>query len=69
MILPPQLAVNLRKPGNLRVVFDCAAKFNWTFLNDKLMKGSDFANSLLGVLAYLRKNKIALVADVKAMFY
>ena len=32
------------------------------------MKGPDLANSLVGVLNRFRKNKVALVADVKAMF-
>ena len=32
------------------------------------MKGPDLANSLVGVLTRFRKNKVALVADVKAMF-
>ena len=61
--------VNPSKPGKLRVVFDCAAKFNGTFSNDKLMKGPDLANSLVGVLTRFRKNKVTLVADVKAMFH
>ena len=33
------------------------------------MKGPDLANSLVGVLTRFRKNKVALVADVKAMFH
>ena len=67
--LPHHPVVNPSKPGKLRVVFDCAAKFNETSLNDKLMKGPDLANSLVGVLTCFRKNKVALVADVKAMFH
>ena len=64
--IPHHPVVNLE---SLRVVFDCAAKFNGTSLNDKLMKGPDLANSLVGVLTRFRKNKVALVADVKAMFH
>ena len=67
--LPHHPVVNLSKSGKLRVVFDCAAKFNGTFLNDKLMKGPDLVNSLVGVLTRFKKNKVALVADVKAMFH
>ena len=67
--IPHHPVVNPSKPGKLRVVFDCAAKFNGTSLNDKLMKGPDLANSLVGVLTRFRKNKVALVADVKAMFH
>ena len=33
------------------------------------MKGLDLTNSLVGVLTRFRKNKVALVADVKAMFH
>ena len=61
--------VNPSKPGKLRVVFDCAAKFNGTCLNDKLMKGPNLTNSLVGVLTRFRKNKVALVADEKTMFH
>ena len=67
--LPHHPIVDSSKPGKLRVVFDCAAKFNVTSLNNKLMKGPDLANSLVGVLTHFRKNKVALVADIKAMFY
>ena len=67
--IPHHPVVNPSKPGKLRVVFDCAAKFNKTSLNDKLIKGPDLANSLVGVLSRFRKNKVALVADVKAMFH
>ena len=33
------------------------------------MKGPELANSLVGVLTRFKKNKVALVADVKAMFH
>ena len=33
------------------------------------MQSPDLANSLVGVLTRFRKNKVALVADVKAMFH
>ena len=67
--LPHHPVVNPSKPGKLKAVFDCAAKFNGTSLNDKLIKGPDLANSLVGVLTRFRKNKVALVADVRAMFH
>ena len=66
---PHHPVVDLRKPGKLRIVFDCTAKFNGNCLNDKLMKGPDLANSLVGVLTRFRKNRVALVTDVKAMFH
>lgn len=53
----------------LRVVFDCAAKSNGTPLNDKLLKRPDLMNDLLGVLLRFRQDKIAIVADIEAMFH
>ncbi|KER24198.1 hypothetical protein T265_08089 [Opisthorchis viverrini] len=40
-----------RKPGQLRVVLDCAAKFKGVSLNDRLCKGPDTTASLTGVLS------------------
>jgi hypothetical protein len=40
--------------GKLRVVYDCAATYRGSCLNDELIQGPDLTNSLLGVL--LRTN-------------
>lgn len=40
-----------RKPGKLRVVFNCSAKFCGISLNDTLLTGPDLINSLVGVLS------------------
>ena len=67
--LPHHSVTNVHKPEKVRVVFDCAAKYNGLSLNDKLMKGPTFMNNLVGVLIRFQKNRIALVADVEAMFH
>ena len=67
--LPHHPVTNVHKPEKVRVVFDCAAKYHGLSLNDTLMKGPTFMNNLVGVLIRFRKNKIALVADVEAMFH
>ena len=58
-----------QKPEKLRVVFDCAAKFHDTSLNDRLLQGPDLANDLLDVLMRFREGAAAFTADVEAMFY
>lgn len=58
-----------RKPDQIRVVFDCSAKFKGVSLNSKLFSGPDLTNTLFGVLARFRQEQIALVADIESMFY
>ena len=53
-----------QKPDELRVVFDCSAKFNGFSLNDNLLTGTDLSCTLLGVLIRFRQKKIPLKADI-----
>lgn len=45
---------SLNKPGKIRVVFNAAAKFQGTSLNDQLLQGQDYINNLAGVLMRFR---------------
>ena len=56
-----------KKPEKIRVVFDCAAKYQGTSLNDQTLQGPDHTNSLTGVLIRFREEQIALMADIEAM--
>ena len=47
----------------------CAARFGGISLNDQLFNGPDLTNSLVGVLLRFRQHKVALAADIEAMFY
>nr|CAB3263157.1 uncharacterized protein LOC104265735 [Phallusia mammillata] len=67
--LPHHPVVNPKKPEKVRIVFDCAAKCSGQSINDKLMKGPDLVNNLVGVLARFRKDRVAVVADIEAMFH
>ncbi|XP_035525621.1 uncharacterized protein LOC118333908 [Morone saxatilis] len=58
-----------RKPGKIRVVFDCSAKFQETSLNDHLLTGPDLTNTLVGVLCRFRKGSVAVMCDVERMFH
>ncbi|CAG2225244.1 Tenascin-R,Ryncolin-2,Angiopoietin-related protein 1,Angiopoietin-related protein 6,Ficolin-3,Techylectin-5B,Ryncolin-1,Fibrinogen C domain-containing protein 1,Ficolin-2,Fibrinogen-like protein 1,Fibrinogen alpha chain,Tenascin,Ficolin-1,Fibrinogen-like protein A,Microfibril-associated glycoprotein 4,Ryncolin-3,Angiopoietin-related protein 2,Angiopoietin-4 [Mytilus edulis] len=60
---------NVNKPGKVRVVFDCAAKYQGISLNSKLLQELDLMNSLIGVLIRLKQEQIALAADIEAMFH
>lgn len=67
--LPHHPVMQPQKPEKVRVVFDCAAKFQNTSLNDQLLQGPDFTNSLVGVLLRFRQERVAVMADVEKMFY
>ena len=45
-----------RKPGKIRVLFDCAAKYAGLSLNNALMQGPDLVNNLLSVLVRFWQN-------------
>lgn len=57
------------KPGKIRVVFDCSARFHETSLNDHLLTGPDLTNTLVGVLCRFRKGPIAIMCDIERMFH
>ena len=67
--LPHHPVLHPRKPDKVRVVFDCAARTGGTSLNDQLLRGPDFLNSLVEVLIRFRLEKIAVVSDIEQMFH
>lgn len=67
--LPHHPVFSPNKPGKMRVVFDCTAKFRGTSLNDQLLSGPDLTNSIMGVLTRFHQEQVALAADVEAMFH
>ena len=66
--LPYHPVINVNKPGKVRVVFDCAATYNGISLNSQLLQGPNLMNNLVGALIRFRQEKIALAADIEAMF-
>ena len=51
------------------MVFDAAARFNGTSLNEELLQGPEMTNNLLGVLLRFREEGIAIKGDIEAMFH
>ena len=58
-----------RKPGKIRVVFDCSAKYKDVDLNSVLLQGPDLTNQLVGVLTRFRDGRVAIIGDIEKMFY
>ena len=67
--VPHHPVVHPLKPEKVRVVYDCAATYKGTSLNQQLMSGPDQTNQLVGVLIRFRQEKVGLVADIEAMFH
>ncbi|CAH8656984.1 unnamed protein product [Dicrocoelium dendriticum] len=67
--MPHHAVTHPNKPGKVRVVFDCASTYQGTSLNQQLLKGPDLVNSLVGVLLRFRMDKVAVTADIEAMFH
>ncbi|KAG1714704.1 hypothetical protein GQR58_000941 [Nymphon striatum] len=67
--LPHHAVINDKKPGKLRIVFDCASKYKDKSLNDRCMQGPNLTNNLLDVLLRFRQYQYAVQADVKAMYH
>ena len=67
--LPHHPVTSPNKPGKIRVVFDAAAKFQGTSLNDQLLQGPDYINNLAGVLMRFRQEEVVLIADIEQMFH
>ena len=67
--LPHHGVLNPNKPDKLRVVFDCAAKYQGRSLNDVVLQGPDLTNKLIGVLLRFREGQVALMADIEQMFH
>ena len=51
--------IHEHKPGKVRVVFDCTARFGDTSPNDQLSQGPDLINNVTGVLLRFRQEPVA----------
>ena len=58
-----------KRPNKIRVVFDCSAQYESESLNKHLLQGPDLTNNLTGVLCRFRREPVALMCDIEAMFH
>ena len=56
------------KPGKIRIVFDCAAKFRGVSLNNQCLQGPDLTNKLIDVLLRFRQFRFGIMADIESMY-
>ena len=66
--LPHHPVISEAKPGKVRVVMDCAAKFHGVSLNSQCLMGPDLLNKLLHVVLRFRQYECALVGDIEKMY-
>ena len=58
-----------KKPGRIRVVFNCSVEFAGESLNRHLLQGLDLTNNLIGVLCRFRQEPVAVMCDIEGMFH
>ena len=67
--LPHHAVVTEKKPDKVRIVFDCASKYQGKSLNDRCLQGPDFNNKLLYVILRFRQHEYAIMADIESMYH
>lgn len=56
------------KKNKTRLVYDASAKYSDVSLNDTMIQGPDFNNTLRGVLLRFREHRIGFISDIEKMF-
>ena len=67
--LPHHAVVTEKKPDKVRIVFDCASKYQGKSLDDRCLQGPDFNNKLLYVILRFRQHEDAIMADIESMYH
>ena len=55
-----------KKPTQIRIIFECSAKYRGISLNDVLLQGSD---DLVDVLRPFRREPVGMMGDIEKMFH
>ena len=66
--VPHHPVENPNKSGKVRRVCNAGSKFRGISLNDNLLTGPDLLQNLIGISFRFREQKVAITADIEAMF-
>ena len=69
LYIPHFAATNPNKPRKILLIFNAVAKSQGVSLNDRLLKGPDLYNSLVGILSVFRERAIAICGDLREMLH
>ena len=67
--VPHHTVPSVSKPNKVRAVFDAAALYHETSLNNDLLPGLDILNNLVCVLCCFRQGEYAFTSDIEAIFH
>ena len=67
--IPHHGVYNAKKPGKIRVVFDCSAEWKGQTLNQHLLSGPDLINNMSGILLRFRQERVAITCDIEGMYH
>lgn len=63
------LSLARTKLEKVRIGFSCASVHDATSLKSQILQGTDLSKKLLGILFRFRHGRVAIMADIKAMFH
>ena len=66
---PHHAVLNQCKPDKVREVYDAAARYRNSSLNDHLLKGPDLLKNLVSIVIRFRLGQFAVTKDIEQMFH
>ena len=67
--VPHHHVISDKKPDKLRIVYNCAAKYQGKSLNDRCYQGPNLIKKLVNILLRFRMHKYGVQGDLKAMYF
>ena len=67
--IPHHGVYHSKKSNQIRILFDCSARYKGVALDNYLLQGPDLLDSMVGVLRRFREDHIAIMGDIEKMFH